>query len=206
MRGSLTIRRARLVLPDRVVLGDLVVEDGLISQLGPELGREVGEVIDADGRLLFPGLVDVRLQTALDVPEVLATTTGVAAVSGVTSAVLWDPQRPLQSADALEAARAELATHSRVHGGVVWSSAPGALPDEATVGRFAYLRAGVGAVPAAAYDSVGSLREVFEAPAWRLWVDAVDAAALAERRALYPEVNDPAEHGRIHVEATRVSR
>jgi N-acetylglucosamine-6-phosphate deacetylase len=60
---SLLIRNARLVRPgESVAAGDLLVRDGVIAALGavaPAAGAGA-EVIDAGGRLLTPGLIDVH--------------------------------------------------------------------------------------------------------------------------------------------------
>ncbi|MCA9489478.1 MAG: dihydroorotase family protein [Myxococcales bacterium] len=84
MPGTLTVRRARLVLRDRVVVGDLAVEDGVIARIAPRI-EGVGEQIDADGRLLLPGAVD--LDWRFDQPEELGPRTRAALRGGVTTVV-----------------------------------------------------------------------------------------------------------------------
>ena len=61
MAGSLTVRQAKLVLPDRVVVGDLVVEDGIITEIAPRVDRPRGVQIDGTGCALLPGLVDTHV-------------------------------------------------------------------------------------------------------------------------------------------------
>ncbi len=91
MPRSLTITRARLVLPDRSVVGDLVVEDGVIAEVSPKATRIVGEHIDGAGLCVLPGLVDtqVRLESVDDLPniapELLAG--GITSFVGVRAAV-----------------------------------------------------------------------------------------------------------------------
>jgi N-acetylglucosamine-6-phosphate deacetylase len=60
-------RNARLLLPDRIVpTGDLRVRDGILSQIGPRLSVEPGEaVLDASGRFLAPGFIDLHIHGAL---------------------------------------------------------------------------------------------------------------------------------------------
>lgn len=52
------LRNARLVLPDRVLLGDVVLRDGVIAEVA-EAGR-AGTGDDLDGDLLLPGLVELH--------------------------------------------------------------------------------------------------------------------------------------------------
>jgi dihydroorotase len=58
------IRGARLIDPDsgRDGPGDLLVEDGRIAAIGGDLSACGGEVVEARGRCLAPGLVDMRVQ------------------------------------------------------------------------------------------------------------------------------------------------
>src|SRR4051794_19716191 len=85
MAGSLTVRQARLVLPDRVVTGDLVVEDGVIAEIGPRVGRAVGLVVDGRGLVVLPGLVDPHV----DVGDgaALSAISAAALAGGVTTIV-----------------------------------------------------------------------------------------------------------------------
>ncbi len=53
------ITNARLVLPDRVVVGTVVLEDGRIVDVQPGRGAAAG-VIDLGGDTLMPGVVDVH--------------------------------------------------------------------------------------------------------------------------------------------------
>ena len=90
MAGSLTVRQARLVLPDRTVVGDLVVEDGIITEIAPRATSAVGLQVDGRGCALLPGLVDthVHLNAAEDIASVSrgATAGGVTSVLGVRTA------------------------------------------------------------------------------------------------------------------------
>lgn len=53
------ITNARVVLPDAVVDGGVVVEDGIISQIGPPAGA-AGPAVDLEGDYLLPGLVELH--------------------------------------------------------------------------------------------------------------------------------------------------
>jgi dihydroorotase len=67
---------------------DLVVEDGVVAEVGPALTRAGAEVVDADGLVALPGLVD--LHTHLREPgredaETVETGTAAAALGGFTA-------------------------------------------------------------------------------------------------------------------------
>lgn len=54
-----TLRHGRLVVPDRVIDGDLAIADGRILELAPRLPAGDHD-LDATGRLVLPGLVDLH--------------------------------------------------------------------------------------------------------------------------------------------------
>ncbi len=60
MKTSLTIRNAEVVLPVRTVRTDVSVINGRICAIGNEI-PDVGEVIDADGLFLLPGIIDPQV-------------------------------------------------------------------------------------------------------------------------------------------------
>jgi len=85
MTSTYVVRGARLLGGDPV---DLVLEDGAIAELGRNLSRAGGEVVDADGLVALPGLVD--LHTHLREPgredaETVETGTAAAALGGFTA-------------------------------------------------------------------------------------------------------------------------
>lgn len=54
------IKNARLVLPDRVAAGSLLVDGGTIAAVGPVPARGADAIHDCGGRWLLPGLVDLH--------------------------------------------------------------------------------------------------------------------------------------------------
>ena len=60
MKSSLTIRNADVVLPGNVKSTDVSVINGVINAIGSEI-PEVGEVIDAEGLFLIPGIIDPQV-------------------------------------------------------------------------------------------------------------------------------------------------
>ncbi|MEM0440409.1 MAG: cytosine deaminase [Candidatus Caldarchaeum sp.] len=57
MDGSLLIKRAKI--SGRAELVDILIQNGVISQIGPNIKANVEE-IDADGRLVMPGFIDMH--------------------------------------------------------------------------------------------------------------------------------------------------
>jgi dihydroorotase len=79
------------------VVGELLVRDGLIVDFGPSLGRPDGaSIIEADGAILCPGLVDMRAalgEPGFEYRETIASAAIAAAAGGITTlAALPDTQ------------------------------------------------------------------------------------------------------------------
>ena len=92
----LALINARVVDPasKRDEMGGLLIEDGVIRELGPQVNRghapEEAEIIDCGGHVLAPGLVDMRVQLREpgdEHQETIATGSLAAAAGGVTSMV-----------------------------------------------------------------------------------------------------------------------
>ncbi|OLF13726.1 dihydroorotase [Actinophytocola xinjiangensis] len=86
MRTPLVLRGARPYGEGEPV--DVLVRDGLIAAIGPTVGAEGAEVLDATGQVLLPGFVD--LHTHLREPgredtETIATGSAAAALGGYTA-------------------------------------------------------------------------------------------------------------------------
>ena len=60
--NSVLIRNARIVEPKKVTVGDLLIEDGRIAAIGPNLSAFVPPcaTIDADGLWALPGFIDLH--------------------------------------------------------------------------------------------------------------------------------------------------
>jgi dihydroorotase len=79
------------------VLGDLLVRDGSIADFGPSLGRpDEAELVEAEGAVLCPGLVDMRAsvgEPGFEYRETIASAAAAAAAGGITTlAALPDTQ------------------------------------------------------------------------------------------------------------------
>src|SRR6202020_1519549 len=85
MTSTWLIRKATLPGTGRT---DLLLRDGAIAQIGPQLSADDAQVVEADGLLALPGLVD--LHTHLREPgredaETIETGTRAAALGGFTA-------------------------------------------------------------------------------------------------------------------------
>jgi dihydroorotase len=94
---------ARLVDPEtnRDEPGGLLVRDGVIAELGPQLRRNAPEgaaVIDCKGRVLCPGLIDAQVFTGepgYEHRETLKTASHAAAAGGVTTMIVMPDTNPV---------------------------------------------------------------------------------------------------------------
>jgi dihydroorotase len=185
MSRSLTVRGAQLVLPDRVVVGDLLVEDGIITEIGPRLSRSAGPVIEAAGLVALPGMVDSHAR--LDGADGVTTWGAACLAGGITSAAVVG--RASTTAQ-LHAELQELAERSPVHFGLVVRVLEGADAALAAAGR----AIGVWIDPGSFTDS----EEVFRSATGLVVVDHQDAGRLDERWRLWPGPVEPADWPKVH--------
>ena len=94
---DLLFRNVRLIDAAHDLRGDLLVRDGAIADLGPGLGAPDGaSVIEQDGAVLCPGLVDMRAavgEPGYEYRETIASAAQAAAAGGITAlAALPDTQ------------------------------------------------------------------------------------------------------------------
>ncbi len=102
MSGKTVIYNARLIDPatGRDETGGLVIEADRITAVGPEVDRYApgAEKIDANGLVLAPGLIDLRVKTGepgAENKETLQTASEAAAAGGVTSFVMMPDTDPV---------------------------------------------------------------------------------------------------------------
>ena len=62
MKADYIIRGGRLFDPDQQIdfVGDIAVKSGKIIEIGPEISKDAGHVLDASGCLVLPGLIDIH--------------------------------------------------------------------------------------------------------------------------------------------------
>ncbi|MEQ1506630.1 MAG: hypothetical protein ABMB14_30660, partial [Myxococcota bacterium] len=186
MSRSLTVRQARLVLPDRVVTGDIVVEDGVITEIAPRVDRAVGIELDGRDRVVLPGAID--LVAHLESVEDLSGISSTAAVGGYTSLC---GVGPAETAAELKLELGRAVEASRVHCGLYIR----ATADNLDELRAADRARGIWVSGAILHDPHADA--LFAAADRVLVIDNVDPARLAARAHLYPDTVDPADHKRI---------
>ncbi len=99
--STLAIIGARLIDPatDYDALGDLLIEDGIITGFGADVAAaHIDERIDANGLILCPGLIDMRVTTGepgTEHRETIESAAIAAAAGGVTSMVVMPTTNPV---------------------------------------------------------------------------------------------------------------
>jgi len=82
------IANARLVSEGRIQEGDLLVEGQRITRIGGALSADNAEIIDAEGRLLMPGMIDDQVhfrEPGLEHKGCIASESRAAVAGGITS-------------------------------------------------------------------------------------------------------------------------
>lgn len=107
---SILIRNGTLLLPQGPLQADLRVEGGLIAQIGPQLPPGDSRILDAAGRLVFPGFIDTHTHfemnkgTPRETADNWATGTRAALAGGTTCVLDFaEPRRGHSLTSALDA-------------------------------------------------------------------------------------------------------
>ena len=100
MTADLLIQNVRLIDPasDLDALGGLLIKDGRIADWGASLGRPDGvDVLDGEGAILCPGLVDMRAslgEPGFEYRETVASAARAASAGGITTIAALPDSRP----------------------------------------------------------------------------------------------------------------
>src|SRR5262245_58923731 len=86
------IKNARVVRPNKTSVDclDIAIQDGKISQLGPDIQAEQAkQVFDARNRVAFPGCIDAHMHIGIYAPlaQDAVSESKAAAMGGVTSSL-----------------------------------------------------------------------------------------------------------------------
>ena len=97
--SKLSIINARIIDPASGFddFGTILIEDGLIKKFGAGAEAE-GDIIDAEGHICAPGLIDMRVSTGepgRENRETIATAAKAAAAGGITSIVIMPETDPV---------------------------------------------------------------------------------------------------------------
>jgi N-acetylglucosamine-6-phosphate deacetylase len=114
---TVVLRDGQLVLPDRIVRGDLLLEGAVIRSLAPAGTATGDEIWDLGGRKVTPGWIDTHIHgfdgvdfNAAD-PETLAASIEKLALRGVTTVyptIVPGPEEPMKETLATVARAAEI--------------------------------------------------------------------------------------------------
>lgn len=114
---TLRISNGRVIDPSQGIdqVTDLWIRGETILGLGPQMGNQAGHVIDAQGKIVCPGLIDMHVhlrEPGREEDETIATGTAAALAGGVTSVACMPNTEPALDSQAsaefvyLQAARA----------------------------------------------------------------------------------------------------
>jgi len=97
--STISIVNARIIDPATGYdeAGNILIEDGRISAFGPNVEAR-GDIIDAEGHICAPGLIDMRVSTGepgRENRETILTAAKAAAAGGVTSIVIMPETDPV---------------------------------------------------------------------------------------------------------------
>jgi dihydropyrimidinase len=86
------IKNGSIVTPAETFISDLLIEDGIIREIGKDISRPVDEVIDASGLFVLPGGVDAHVHLDLPMAGTVSsddhyTGTKAAAFGGTTTVI-----------------------------------------------------------------------------------------------------------------------
>ncbi len=202
MSGNLTVRGGRLVLPDRVVTGDLVIQDGVITQIASTVNTPVGEVIDARGLTVLPGAIDPQVHfrdPGHPEKEDLISGSRAAAAGGVTAFLDMPNTRPATtSVGALHEKLDNASRRSCVHYGFFIGATDDNLDEllaaERTCGIKIFMGSSTGNL---LVEDPRALEAIFADANKLIAVHAEDESRLRERKLLYADSRDPTDHPRI---------
>lgn len=98
----LLIKNGLAVLPSGTQRCDIAIDDGKIAAIAPELEARAGRVIDATGKLVFPGSIDAHTHMGIPIKDTtsaddFASGSKAAALGGVTTILDFTVQEKGQS-------------------------------------------------------------------------------------------------------------
>lgn len=198
---NLTIRGGRLALPDAIVEGDLQIEDGKITRLGT-VERDLGEVIDARGLLVMPGVIDPQVHfrdPGLTHKEDLHTGSRACLAGGVTSYLEMPNTKPSTTTlETMAAKKARALEVSCAHYGFFIGATPHNLEVLNAVEQVCGIKVFMGSSTGdLLVNERGALENIFAHGRRLIAVHAEDEARLLARKAAFGPVTDVALHSEL---------
>ena len=209
MKSSLTIRNADVVLPRSIKKTNVSVKNGKITAIGSEIPN-VGEVIDAEGLFLIPGVIDPQVhfrEPGADHKEDLHSGSCAAAAGGVTSFLdMPNNSPPVTTRKRMEEKKQLAAEKSVVNYGFFIGATSHNLEELNAVENVCGIKIFMGASTGdLLVDDPDTLESIFANGTKLIAVHAEDESILQANRVLMKGINDVRIHSRIRDESAALS-
>ncbi len=207
----LLIRHARILLPDgEFLLGDILIEQGKIVQIAPEITVPDAAIIDATGLTLLPGVIDPQVhfrEPGLEHKEDLFTASCACAKGGVTSFLEMPNTRPLTTTQAALDQKLDLASQKcLVNYGFFIGATAENLPDLLTANPVCGIKIFMGSSHGALLVSQeAEIEPIFARGDRLIAVHAEDQARILQRRQEFKGISDPSIHSQIQDETAALN-
>ncbi|MEG3975833.1 dihydroorotase, partial [Microcoleus sp. herbarium8] len=201
--SNLLIRRARVLLPDgEFLVGDVLISDGKIVRVAPEIAESADREIDAIGLTLLPGVIDPQVhfrEPGLEHKEDLFTASCACAKGGVTSFLEMPNTRPLTTTQAaLDDKLRRAAQKCLVNYGFFIGATPENLPDLLDANPTPGIKVFMGSMHGQLLvDGEATLEQIFAKGDRLIAVHAEDQARINQRRQEFAGISDIAVHSQI---------
>ncbi len=208
---ALLIRHARILLPDgEFLLGDILIEQGKIVQIAPEITVPDTTIIDATGLTLLPGVIDPQVhfrEPGLEHKEDLFTASCACAKGGVTSFLEMPNTRPLTTTQAALDQKLHLASQKcLVNYGFFIGATAENLPDLLTANPVCGIKIFMGSSHGALLVSQeAEIEPIFARGDRLIAVHAEDQARILQRRQEFKGISDPSIHSQIQDETAALN-
>ena len=205
MTASITIRNAMVVLPGSIQGVDVSVIDGRISAIGCEI-PEAGEVIDAEGLFLLPGIIDPQVhfrEPGAEHKEDLHSGSCAAAAGGVTSFLdMPNNSPPVITCERMTGKKLLAAEKSVVNYGFFMGATPENLEELNKVENVCGIKIFMGTSTGdLLVDNPDVLEKIFADGTRLIAVHAEDESILQANKELLKDIADVRLHSRIRDES-----
>ncbi|PHV62465.1 dihydroorotase [Cyanobacterium aponinum] len=206
MTSDLLIKQAEIVLPEgELLLGDVLVQQGKIAEIGTALHSESARIIDGKGLTLLPGVIDPQVhfrEPGLEHKEDLFTASCACAKGGVTSFLEMPNTKPLTTTQAALDDKLNRAKEKcLVNYGFFMGATADNLDDLREASPACGIKIFMGSQHGALLVSTEEEIEPIFAKGDRIIaVHAEDQARIMERRKEFAGISDPAVHSQIQDE------
>lgn len=206
MSSDLLIKQADIVLPEgEIVVGDVLIQNGKIAEIGTNLNSESARVITAEGLTLLPGVIDPQVhfrEPGLEYKEDLFTASCACAKGGVTSFLEMPNTNPLTTTQATLDDKLNRAKQKCL---VNYGFFLGATAENLDDLRNAHPACGIKIFMGSQHGALLLSREeeiepIFAKGDRLIAVHAEDQARIIKRREQFKGISDPAVHSQIQDE------